>query len=124
MDPNWLPNPVLLQSVVRWIFNLLQQDGAIHVTHLIVACKLFDSTIQMSSIRQSLVNIDLPEGAEHITERTFYHWIVFMFALCTEEEFLSGCNEFGEAAKKVKGNLDPRSMFAKAKVAPRRAPPP
>ena len=30
--------------------------------------------------------------------------------LAGEEYFLSGCNEFGKAAHKVKGNLDPRSV--------------
>jgi len=116
VDVNWLPNAALVQNVVRWIFGLLQQDGFVHKTSLTVACKLFDYHIKTADLQRSLEAVSIPPEMQLVPERSLYHWLVFMFCECTEEEFLSGANEFGKAAQQVKGDLDPRSMFGAGKT--------
>ena len=96
--------------MVRWLFDALQEGGVVPKTGLTVACKLFDHHIRRKDLERSLEAVGVVPEAQVISERSFYHWVVFMFCECTEEEFLSGCNEFGKAAHKVKGNLDPRSV--------------
>ena len=92
----------MLAGVVKWLFALLCDDmtGSISAAKMIVACKLFDDRIPIEGLDETLKVVDAADG---VTERKLYHWVVLMFGDCSPDEFLSGIDELGEAAKTLQG---------------------
>ena len=101
LDAATLPPAKLLNGVVRWLFSLLadDRDGRIPSKSIVEACRVYDDRLELGGVVDSLEAVG---ATDRLTERDLYHWIVLMFGECSEDEFVGGVNDFGEAARQVK----------------------
>ena len=104
VDVRNLPSAKLLNGIVKWIFSLLVDlddgDGTVPASRIVMTCQHYDDRLSESGIMDTL---DVVGVSEKVTERSLYHWLVFMFGECSEDEFVGGINDFGEAARTLGG---------------------
>jgi len=113
LDIETLPPAKLLNGMVRWLFSLLadDRDAKIPSKSLVEACRCYDERLELASVIDSLEAVG---ATDRLSERDLYHWIVLMFGECSEDEFVGGVNDFGEACRNVKasrlGVTDPNAQ--------------
>jgi len=95
-----LPSAKLLSGTSRWLFSMLKNpdDGYVHAEKVMEACLMYDDSVSEDGIIGTLESI---EASEKLTEIDLYNWIVLMFGDCSEDEFIGGATDFGEAARLV-----------------------
>ena len=98
-----LPDPKILERTARWLYSLLEdKDGQVTKDQILAASLEYDDRIEEGGILATLEEI----GAEGSQLRfpDFYNWLVLMFGeVESEEEFIGGCTDFGDAARVVRG---------------------
>ena len=95
-----LPSAKLLDGTVRWLFSLLEdKDGSVHRDRILAASLAYDDRIEEDGILETLEEIGVEKTRLQLRE--FYNWVILMFGECSEEEFIGGTSDFGDAARAV-----------------------
>jgi len=98
IDCSKLPPIPLLKSTVKHLHGILasERTGKIQAEDLIRACMIYDDRVPLEGIQDTFAAV---EGENGMDEKRFYLWLILMFGDCSEDEFISGTAEFGEAAE-------------------------
>jgi len=111
VDIDTLPSAQILKGVSRWLFNLLADDasGSVPSTVLVETCKGYDPRASYDAIDNTIGAVDM-KISDNFSEEKLYFWIVNMFGDCSEQEFLTGVEELGEAAYKMRRRANSKKV--------------